>query len=111
MGGERTTLGGHVVIGGHWGGATETHEDDPPRTRPARRFGDDHQILLASGTSAGWTTYGGTHATVAGITLSPSVSYFVGYHLAVGVGVYLDYGNVQGAACATLTPCEPSSPS
>lgn len=90
-----------MLIGGHWGGATEHHEDDPPVTRPARRFGDDHQVLLASATSASWTTYGGTGASASGVTVSPWVSYFVGYRFAVGVGVSLGYANFRGANAST----------
>lgn len=104
VGGERTTLGGHVVIGGHWGGATEPHEDDPPHTRPARRFGDDHQVLLGSSTSASWTTYGGTGASTAGFTLSPSVGYFVGYRFAVTAGLGLGYSSLRGSNASTGAP-------
>ncbi|CAN5129687.1 hypothetical protein BH09MYX1_BH09MYX1_65370 [soil metagenome] len=93
VGGERTSIGGGLVIGGHWGGIAVPAKTP---TAPAKRFGDAHQLVLATSGSAGWTTYGGTDSTSSSVYVAPGAEYFVGYRVAIGLGGYFNYAFSRG---------------
>lgn len=95
VGGERTTLGARIVVGGHFGGRSAAAPPASP-TRPARRFGDDHVVVLAPSGAFSWTGYGGTDSSVTGLSLNAFVDYFVGYRFSIGAGAGFGYAAGQG---------------
>lgn len=99
VGGERTLIGGGVVLGGHWGGAVERVVTHP--VGATRRFGDGHHLVLGSDVSATYTSYGGSDATVANVALYPGVDYFVGHRFSLGVGASFAYSFIRGVDAVT----------
>ncbi len=76
VGGERTTVGGRVLVGGAWGA-------DLP-SAPWSHFADRNHLLLSTSAGASWTGYGGTDASMASVSVSPGADYVVGYRITLG---------------------------
>jgi len=103
VGGERTTFGAGLLVGGHVGGADEAVDAPPPPpptgvTSREPAFGEPRQIVLSSalGASVSHTTYAGTEAATTSASVYPAFDYFVADHVSLGVSLGASYGNTTG---------------
>jgi opacity protein-like surface antigen len=101
VGGQQTTLGAGVVVGGTWGGVAPTppRADGPavPET-PRRRFGDAGVIALDSEISASiaFTWYEGTGSSSLTGGFEPSLDYFFLDHVSLGMAPFVSYSRTVG---------------
>jgi hypothetical protein len=97
IGGERTSIGGHLVFGVWWGG----EGDRPPETEEKKhepRFGESGQVVFSGdfGIGGGRTTFAGTRSSTESFTLAPGVDYFAARHVSVGIAFSYGFTNSTG---------------
>jgi hypothetical protein len=89
VGGERTTVGGSMVVGGTWG-------SDVPST-PWPHFADRNHLLISTEIGASWTGYAGTDSSTASVDGTLGADYVVGQRITVGGFIGGGYGFVRGS--------------
>lgn len=96
VGGERTTVGAFLDVGGWFGGRDDTTTD--ATVAPVRRFGSAHDVVISNAVTAQgfWTSYTGSSSTAATIAVSPGLDYFVAEHVSIGIAVAGSYGSNTG---------------
>jgi hypothetical protein len=92
VGGQQSSVGGGLLVGGWLGGPRGPDEVDPAGERgvgPAPRFGTAGQIALDSELSlgAGWTSFQGSPAQSSSGYADAALDYFVVDHVSLGAGV------------------------
>ena len=94
IGGERTTVGGSLFVGGYFGGAAAS---GPVPRSPAsvRPFGEAGQVVIVSDDvlSGSYTAYEGGPTFVSSLGLSVGVDYFVFDNVSIGGVVTAEYTN------------------
>lgn len=107
IGGERTSVGGHLIVGVWWGG--EPDGDAPEDTSPAPEptFGEIGQVVFTGelDLGGGRTTYAGTGSSSEAIAVAPGIDYFVARHVSIGFAANFAYGR-SVALRADGTPAE-----
>ncbi len=106
IGGQRTSIGVSVLVGGYWGGTPDAPdaETTPPAVAPpAPRFGQAHQIVISNelGAGASSTMRVGTDSSTTQAHLSPALDYFVVNHISLGVVASLSYSAASGVDAIT----------
>jgi hypothetical protein len=103
VGGESTTFGGHVVVGGYWGGDARGVAQTSPAQgnaapKKARRFGEKGQFVLSSefDVSGASTTYAGTDASSSWVSINPGFDWFADDHVSVGISAGYDHSESVG---------------
>jgi hypothetical protein len=101
-GGERTAVGGRLVIGGFWGGRVESRTQpgeasDPSVTAP-HRFGQRGQLVFSSESAlyARWLTEAGSGASSTQYALAPAVDYFLLDRMLVGLAFHYSSSRATG---------------
>ena len=118
VGGERTTIGAGLILGGSWGGEPDDAHDTrgsadapAPDARDApdapvasrvstRRFGDAGQLVLTGDLSASISslTYRGSDAQYFSVAVAPGFDVFVANHFSIGVDLSIGYASTTGLA-------------
>jgi hypothetical protein len=106
VGGQRTTLGAFVEVGGWLGGRRDSPSDGAGEPAPAvgfRRFGSRGGIVITNAfvLQGFWTAYAGSGSTSAGISVSPALDYFVANHFSLGVAFSGSYYSGSGIDSTT----------
>jgi len=103
VGGERTTLGMSLDIGGWFGGARATTAGEEPEVTPVRPFGSAHDFVISNAIvlAGSSTSYAGSKSTDKGLTLTPGSDFFVVDHFSVGVTLTGTYSGDTGIDSTT----------
>jgi hypothetical protein len=109
IGGERTTIGAYLDVGGWFGGPTPTRDhdaDDVPRTIAVRPFGSAHDFVINNAVvlQGFWTGYDGTNSRTKAFTIQPGLDFFVVAHLSVGISLLGTYDSGTGIDSTTTRP-------
>lgn len=93
VGGERTSVGGHLLFGTWWGGGSDEPAAEGASTSHAPAFGESGQVVFSGefGIGGAKTWYAGTGTSTEALSIAPGVDYFVARH--VSVGIAFDYGS------------------
>jgi hypothetical protein len=97
VGGQRTTVGAGLEIGGYFGGRPAPADELAPR--PASKvFGDARELVITNEevVAGNYTTYAGTGASAASLSATVGVDYFVVSHVSFGAFVFGSYNHTVG---------------
>jgi hypothetical protein len=103
IGGQRTELGGSLIVGGYLGGATPESTPAPGAAYVSRRFGEAHELVVTNEeavASGSYTSYAGSDASVEIVTIGLGADYFLVNHVSIGLVVNGGYSR-QTAPTAT----------
>jgi opacity protein-like surface antigen len=109
QGGQRTTVGGALLVGGYWGGTRPDYAVlDTPAPLPSsearlHRYGAAHQLVLSNDIGGGVsaTSHTGTQSHGFSIGLFPALDYFLVDHVSVGLGTGVSYSDVSAIDSTT----------
>ncbi|HEY1816019.1 MAG TPA: hypothetical protein VGG74_26910 [Kofleriaceae bacterium] len=107
IGGERTTVGAFLDVGGWFGGPTPPADpDDVPQTIVVRRFGSAHDFVINNAVvlQGAWSGYDGTNSSTKTFEIQPGVDFFVLEHLSVGISLLGTYNSGTGIDSTTGGP-------
>lgn len=100
VGGQRTSVGAALVVGGWVGGQDPPlpPPDAQPPVVPAKPFGSRGQVLLTSEIllQGSWLRYAGSGSSQASIGVSPGIDVFATDHFSFGASVGGSYGWSSG---------------
>jgi hypothetical protein len=100
IGGERTSVGGHLVFGVWWGGREDgaNAEDAAAEAKRAPKLGEVGQVVFSGDFSifGDRTTYAGTGSSTESLNLAPAIDFFVARHVSIGLGAFYGFGNQRG---------------
>ncbi len=97
VGGQRTSLGGGLVVGGYFGGAPV--EATRAESRPsARRFGEAGEFVITNEEvlAGDYTTYAGTGAFEGTLSAEIAVDWFAEDYVSIGAFVQASYAHTLG---------------
>jgi hypothetical protein len=109
LGGQRTTFGGDLVVGGYFGGDAPPSSSASSTPSPGRRFGEAHQVVVTNetGLGASFTSYAGIGTSVTSLSATVGVDYFAVDHVSIGIvlsgGYSRDVGPDATGVSATVT--------
>lgn len=108
VGGQRTTIGAFLEVGGWFGGGRGSPPPDeagetPPTTVGFRRFGSARGVVISNAfvLQGSWTSYAGSGTTSTSISVGPGVDYFVADHFSIGLSFTGSYTNSTGIDSTT----------
>jgi hypothetical protein len=103
IGGERTTVGAFLEIGGWFGGRQSRDLGDLPQLVPVHRFGSVYDVVISNDIAlqGSLTSYAGSNSTGKGFALTPGVDVFVVEHLSVGITASATYSSSTGIDSTT----------
>jgi hypothetical protein len=106
VGGERTTVGAYLDVGGWFGGRRDTAGDaagEEPPVIPLRRFGSARDLVITNAfvLQGFWTSYAGSGSTATSVTLTPGLDYFVADHVSLGISLGGSYNGSSGIDATT----------
>jgi hypothetical protein len=109
LGGQRTTFGGELIVGGYFGGDAPVSPSATSTPAAGRRFGEAHQVVVTNetGLGASFTSYAGVGTSVTSLSGTVGVDYFAVDYVSIGVvlsgGYSRDVGPDATGVSTTVT--------
>jgi hypothetical protein len=107
VGGQRTSLGAFLDVGGWFGGprhdATSDAGGEEPPVIPVHRFGSARDLVISNAFAVQgfWISYAGSGSTNTSIALTPGIDYFVANQFSVGISLNASYSGGTGVDSTT----------